>query len=201
VLLVHGFAATSRMLLPLERGLRRELGRPVLRLQLGRGFRDLRDEARALEEQVGRIAAEPGFEHADIVAHSMGGLVAAYLLKELDRGARVRRVVTLGTPHRGTPAALLGVLALGAVSRAVWQMVPGSPFLRELDALPVPQGCQLLAVAAEADAIVPARYARVRTRQRHRNELLAALDHIGLLHALPSIELVCRSLSDAPGAR
>ena len=58
----------------------------------------------------------------DIVAHSMGGLVSRYFLESGDYSeancagfANVRRLVTIGTPHRGAPLALCA--ALGQIKR------------------------------------------------------------------------------------
>ena len=58
-----------------------------------------------------------------LVGHSMGGLDARYLASRLDPGRRVRAVVTVGTPHRGSAAA---EWALGARS---WP----APLLRLID--------------------------------------------------------------------
>jgi triacylglycerol lipase len=63
---------------------------------------------------VDAIAALP---HAriDLIAHSLGGLDARYALAKLGLASRVRSLVTIGTPHRGTPLADLatdGPLAL-----------------------------------------------------------------------------------------
>lgn len=55
----------------------------------------------ALAEQVRRIDAE----RVVIVAHSMGGLDARYAIAELGLYDRVAALVTIGTPHRGTPIA------------------------------------------------------------------------------------------------
>lgn len=44
----------------------------------------------------------------DVVAHSMGGLIARLALEEAETRARVRTLVTLGTPHAGTFAARFG---------------------------------------------------------------------------------------------
>lgn len=43
-----------------------------------------------------------GDQEFDIVAHSMGGIIARILIQNLPAGANVRRFVTLGTPHRGS---------------------------------------------------------------------------------------------------
>lgn len=54
-----------------------------------------------------------GHERIDLVAHSLGGLDARYALAKLGLAGRVRSLVTIGTPHRGSPIAdlmLTGVL-------------------------------------------------------------------------------------------
>jgi triacylglycerol lipase len=44
-------------------------------------------------------------ERIDLIAHSLGGLDARYALAHLGLARRVRALVTIGTPHRGTPLA------------------------------------------------------------------------------------------------
>jgi triacylglycerol lipase len=63
----------------------------------------------------------------DMVAFSMGGLVARFYAQRLGGLARMRHLVTISTPHRGTRAAYLDPLP------AVREMRPGSPFLQDLD--------------------------------------------------------------------
>ena len=66
----------------------------------------------------------------DVVAVSMGGLVARYLASGLWSGPRLRvkRLMTLSTPHRG--ARLARVFKIDEAARA---MEPGSAFLTRLD--------------------------------------------------------------------
>jgi triacylglycerol lipase len=52
----------------------------------------------------------------NLVAHSMGGLDARYALGKLGLGAKVASLVTVGTPHRGTPLADLGA---GVAARGI----------------------------------------------------------------------------------
>jgi triacylglycerol lipase len=49
-----------------------------------------------------------------IVAHSMGGLDGRFAVAQLGLAPRVRSLVTIATPHRGTPLADLGSMLLGA---------------------------------------------------------------------------------------
>jgi Predicted acetyltransferases and hydrolases with the alpha/beta hydrolase fold len=116
-----------------------------------------------------------------VVGHSLGGLVAAYWLKQIDRGRRIRRVVTLGTPHRGTRFAWHGALLLGWVSRAPWQMIPGSSLLRELEMGPVPCGSELIAIASRHDSIVPRESARGMDAPRQRSIEISRAGHLDYL--------------------
>jgi pimeloyl-ACP methyl ester carboxylesterase len=55
----------------------------------------------ALREQIQRWTREP----VNLIAHSMGGLDARYLITHLAMGNRVRSLTTISTPHRGTSLA------------------------------------------------------------------------------------------------
>lgn len=76
-----------------------------------------------------------GVETLDVVAHSMGGLVArAFLLRHEERGApaRIPRFVSLSTPWGGHSAAQLGVDYAPAAVPVWYDMSPGSDFLHDL---------------------------------------------------------------------
>jgi triacylglycerol lipase len=69
------------------------------------------ERAQLLVDQIKQL----GHERVDIIAHSMGGLDARYALAKLGLDKHVRSLVTIGTPHRGSPIADLatdGPLAL-----------------------------------------------------------------------------------------
>ena len=69
-----------------------------------------------------RILAEPAARHC-IVGHSLGGLVARAALT--DAGDRIDRIVTLGTPHGGSYAALQALRGSYVSVRRVVQLDPG----------------------------------------------------------------------------
>lgn len=56
------------------------------------------------KQLVAAIEALP-HERVDVIAHSLGGLDARYALSHLGLANRVRSLVTIGTPHRGSPIA------------------------------------------------------------------------------------------------
>jgi triacylglycerol lipase len=60
-------------------------------------------------------------EPVHIIAHSMGGLDARYMIARLGMEDRVLSLTTLGTPHRGSPFADWGVRRLGRVVKPLLQ--------------------------------------------------------------------------------
>jgi len=52
-----------------------------------------------------RALSEVEAKRVNVLAHSMGGLDARYAVARLGQGRRVAALVTVGTPHRGSPLA------------------------------------------------------------------------------------------------
>jgi len=70
-----------------------------------------------------------------LIAHSMGGLDCRYLIHALDDQRRVSCLITLGTPHRGTPLAHWALTGGGLLRPLVRAL--GKDGLREL----TPESC------------------------------------------------------------
>ncbi len=141
---------------------------------------DLRAAARRLADLVQDVAASDPDATIDLFAHSQGGVVARLALLELvERGAALDRlgvVTTLGTPHKGADVAtavvgagttLAGDLGLRAAdaflgggidhdAAAVRQLAENSDVVRELAREGVPEGVQLVSIAARGDLAVAA---------------------------------------------
>lgn len=64
--------------------------------------------AKRLGRAIERLREKTGADQVDLVCHSMGGVVAAYALKEFGYASQVRRLVTLGTPWSGTKTYIFG---------------------------------------------------------------------------------------------
>ncbi|HVZ87068.1 MAG TPA: alpha/beta fold hydrolase [Polyangia bacterium] len=155
VLLIHGYLATRGSLHLLERYLA-DRGHIVFSYPLGFpvNLGDIRDSAGLIARKVESIVAQTGVKELDVVAHSLGGLVGLYYLKRLGGRHRVRRLIMLGTPTQGTWAALLGLLT-APLGRASLQLLPGSPFLRELGEMPLPPGVDVISIGAVRDWLAP----------------------------------------------
>ena len=112
VVLVHGLFGFDRIGVP---GARFDYFRGIAKhLQsLGCEAHAVRLPASASVPERARelVAAIEALPHAriDLIAHSLGGLDARYALTHLGLASRVRSLVTVGTPHRGTPLADLAM--------------------------------------------------------------------------------------------
>jgi triacylglycerol lipase len=155
VLLIHGFLGTRGSMYPLERRLASD-GVCVFSFNLGTfNTRDIRRSAFLIHRKIESILEQTSVSRIDIVGHSMGGLIGLYYVKKLGGFARVRKLVMLGTPMRGTWAALPGVATLGLFSSSSWQLLPRSHFLRELAAGPLPRQTEYYTIAAARDWVCP----------------------------------------------
>jgi hypothetical protein len=142
---------------------------------------DIRASGRKLRELLARIAVETPGVPIDVVAHSQGGLVARSALTDEGeptdpRLPKVNSVVTLGTPHLGTPAAtaltMVGHTDVGQAmltgahlalpnqidpaGTSVTQMAEHSEFIRRLNRRALPAGIRATSIGAREDLLVPA---------------------------------------------
>ena len=155
VLLIHGFLGTRGSLYPLERRLVAE-GLCVFSFNLGAlNSRDIRASAFLIHRKIESILSQTSVKRIDIVGHSMGGLIGLYYLKKLGGHTRVRRLIMMGTPVKGTWAALAGVVTLGLWSKSSWQLLPRSRFLDELNQGPLPPEVEIYTLAAVRDWVCP----------------------------------------------
>lgn len=145
IVLLHGFALTQTSWLVLGRRLaRRGLG-PLFGTTYF-SLQSVRTSAEHLALFVEEVAARTGAERVDIVAHSMGGVVARYYIERLGGAARLGRLVTIASPHGGTRMGRFGVAA-GARDLAI-----GSALIAELT--PPPGGLPYTSIWSRSDSII-----------------------------------------------
>lgn len=125
VLVVPGFMGPAFLLAPLAFFLRAH-GRHVRVLRTFPALGGVEAHAKRVAAAVEELRAETGADRVDYVAHSMGGLAARYYVRHLGGQDRIRRLVTIATPHRGTLWAVL------RVTRSARDMDPAGPFIAAL---------------------------------------------------------------------
>lgn len=104
-----------------------------------------------LDAFIDNVLSQTGKEQVDIVAHSMGGLSSRYYIQNLDGHEKVGSLITLGTPHHGTPLAYLVSWTDGG-----YEMIPGSGFLQQLNSGDTtPGSVHYTSIYTYADELVP----------------------------------------------
>jgi triacylglycerol lipase len=126
VVLVHGIHNTVATFNRMKHNLEREgFSVSCLNLIPNNGKATLPELASQLD-----LFLEENFssaERIDLVGFSMGGLVSRYYIQRLGGFHRVRKFITIGTPHRGTWTAFL------RRHPGIRNMRPGSSFLNDLN--------------------------------------------------------------------
>lgn len=140
-------------------------------------FTDLRMSAKLLQQKVDEVLAVEDVEEVALVGHSMGGLIARWYLKYLDGAKHVAHLSCLGTPHNGTWTA-----ATAPVLTGTRQIVPGSPFLVELNDPKIDHGgVPILNVWSRWDGIVVPSESALLEAPGVENRVLPYAGHWGLL--------------------
>ncbi|MFI9204791.1 esterase/lipase family protein [Streptomyces sp. NPDC053048] len=177
VLLLHGFIDNRSVFVLLRRSLRRHGWQQVWSLNHSLLTCDLRTAATMLARHVEEVCASTGRERVDMVGHSLGGLIARYYVQRLGGDARVRTLVTLGTPHGGTRVA-----PFMSAHPLVRQMRPDSDVIAEL-AEPAPHcTTQFISFWSDLDQImVPVETARIdHPDLSARNVRVSGVGHLAL---------------------
>lgn len=98
IVLVHGYTQNRGTFLAVARALKRAGLGPIYGFNYW-SFQDVRKSAFRLARFIQRVRKDTGARAVDIVAHSMGGLVAVECMRAVPN--RVRRLVTIASPHSG----------------------------------------------------------------------------------------------------
>jgi PGAP1-like protein len=125
IVMVHGYFSNRGYFGPLVRALEERGVRPIFSPNFVAAFATIEDFVEQLRGEIDRIAAATGEPRVILVCHSMGGLAArAYMCAH--GAARVKKLITIASPHKGTVHARFGA---GANAR---QMMQASEFLSAL---------------------------------------------------------------------
>jgi pimeloyl-ACP methyl ester carboxylesterase len=148
VVLLHGFAMNRTNWIWLGRRLAKRGIGPLY----GTSYfspQSVRRSAEQLSRFIDRVCAHQQCERVDIVAHSLGGVVARYYIERLGGDKVIGRIVTIGSPHRGTIIARLGALFPSAR-----ETLHNSSFYNDLGPLARREHIAFTSVWSRADAII-----------------------------------------------
>ena len=186
VLLLHGLLCNHQVWHALQARLQEAGFGPVEGPDIEPLFADIEVLAAGIADQLRSLQRRCNNERVVIVAHSMGGLIARVLLRDVGASV-IRRIVTIGSPHHGT------VLAHGLPWADTRQMARTSSWLRELNALQEGRFAAPVASIYSVDdnVVAPAGSARLSGAEMHE---LCGLGHFALLRSPRALDQVMATL-------
>ena len=104
--------------------------------------------ASRLKTFIDEVKDVTGRDKVDIVAHSLGGLVVRLAIADFDLGDSITKLVTLGTPHKGTFPARF------ATAQKIMDLRPGSPFIERLDKSGIPENVKCYSFWSSSDLFI-----------------------------------------------
>jgi pimeloyl-ACP methyl ester carboxylesterase len=105
LLLVHGWTARPKVWLAFIQKIKQETNLPYTDIWTF-GYNSswsIQQNAEILAQQIKSYSNEA---QIDIVAHSMGGLVSRSMIEQYGGAAYISKLITIGTPHKGSPLAV-----------------------------------------------------------------------------------------------
>lgn len=172
LLLVHGYLCNRGLWWWLKPRLE-AAGRSVATLTLEPLYGDIDGYAEQIARRVAWLSGQTGAERVILVGYSMGGLACLAYLRRYGED-RVAKLVTLGTPHRGSAAVGL------SFGRNARQMETGSNWLAELAAFFADMPLRVPAIAyysLQDDMVLPPGNAMMAGAE---NRQLPAMGHLAM---------------------
>lgn len=158
VILLYGFFSSRKSLIIMER-LLNQRGFQVMSFNLGGLLgvfftRGIKETATYIDRKISTQFDRHKFKKIQLVGHSKGGLVALWWLLKLGGHRYCDKVITMGTPFHGTYLTYLGLMTpIGFIWRDLWQMRPGSQFLKELHNVDIPKNLSIYCCYSDNDKV------------------------------------------------
>lgn len=188
VLLLHGVLCNAGVWVPVVRDLAARGIGPVYTLSYGPPLASIDLFANQASSKIDAILAATGASQVIVVGHSMGGLVARACARR-HGGARIRRIITLGTPHHGS---VLAYLFFGV---SLSQLRPRSAWLLKLGEKVADGDPPVTSIWSWHDSMVAPQTSSV--LDGARNEALIGIGHNALLGAAEVHQRLAQEIVDA----
>ncbi len=190
VLLLHGWFHNRTGFAQMARRLRGAGRRHVFAIDMPTVTTTVQRMAQILDDKVDHVCALTGAKHVDMVAHSLGGLIARWWLHHEGGAKRLKHLVTLGAPHKGTALAAFVPIGSGKAVNV------GSDVVQALD-VPPPPGVKITSIWSDMDyLILPPE--NVSWHPREGNLRVRYVGHMSLLYSKRVFDEVWQALGGEP---
>lgn len=186
ILFVHGIFHNRSAFIYLKHQLARRGWHRFREVDLFTSIHSVPRLAGKVKREVENLRARYQVKTVDIVAHSMGGVVARYYIQKLGGDGKVANLITLGTPHQGTAWSRFSVLA------HIRELAPASKLLQELNEMPAPLKTRVVTIAGKWDLMMMPKRCTEWKGTRHIE--LKRVGHAGLLYSRRVVQILTSHL-------
>lgn len=195
ILLVHGIIHNRSAFMSLKKKMEKQGWENVFTMNYSTFHGNVLQMVEELGRKIEMVMKKTGAKQIDIVAHSLGGIVArAYMSLGEGRG-KVRKLVTLGTPHQGTQLSFFAKgLSRGALDA---DLRVDSYLIRLLTGTELPKSSEIVSIYSHFDwTVVPTENSHVKGKptSAFKNIELDYIGHTGLLYSAEAFEAIVTSI-------
>jgi triacylglycerol lipase len=195
VLLVHGIIHNRSAFVRLKRRMEKLGWVNIFTLNYSTFHGNVLQMVEELGRKVDMVMRKTDAQQIDIVAHSLGGIVSRTYLTLGEGRGKVRRLVTLGTPHQGTHMSFMAKgLSRGALDA---DLRVNSYLLRLLNNTELPKTSEIVSIHSPFDwTVLPADNAHCTGSPcaQIKNIQLEYIGHMGLLYSSEAFDAIVRSI-------
>lgn len=182
VILLHGLFQNRSCLYWMQHRLKQAGFKNVLSINTP-PWRDLETLTEILARKVDEVRIAHKVDKVSLVGHSMGGMIARNYIQLRGGASRVACCITIGAPHHGSKLAPFALSQLGK------SLLPGSEFLKQINAAGRPAEGRMIAIYSRHDNIIqPA--ANAHLENADENIELDGMGHTSLLFHPRVIETI-----------
>lgn len=180
ILLLHGVIHNRSAFLTLKKQMRSWGWSNIFTLNYSTRHGSLTGMVEELSLKLQQIQKKTCCNKIDIIAHSLGGLVARQYMCSAPGAGHINTLLTLGTAHHGTSASsFLKLFLSGSLAKDLRR---DSFYIKNLNQTPIPKGSRIVSIYSNRDWTVwPTRSALVES-ERATNIELDHVGHVGLLY-------------------
>lgn len=191
VLLVHGVVHNRSAFVKLQRDLEGAGWENIFTLNYSTIHGNILQMVEELAAKIEMVLKKTGAKKIDIVAHSLGGIVSRIYMSLGEGRGKIRRLVTLGTPHQGTRLSFIAKgLSRGALGN---DLRVDSYLIKLLMSTELPAESEITSIYSSFDwTLVPTENAQCKGKPEaaFKNYELDYVGHTGILFSPEAIDLV-----------
>jgi triacylglycerol esterase/lipase EstA (alpha/beta hydrolase family) len=127
ILFIHGWSSGSHAFMLIARYLKRKKIKNLHTMTYRPVMADLEWLSQKVADRINEVLNATGAAKVNIIAHSLGGVLTRYAVKNLYMGDKVNLLISIGSPHCGSRVA-----ALWPYGRNTLQLLYESDFMKDL---------------------------------------------------------------------